>query len=216
MSASSTTSRTVHLYVFDGYADWEPAYAVAGIGQPAFQRQPGRYRVRTVGEGRRKVVSLGGLAVLPDLAVEELRPTDSAMLVLPGGDAWYDPGHHRGIRSLAREFTAAGVPLAAICGAVIGLAREGLLDQVAHTANQAAMLEVPGYRGRRHYSQEPAVDDGGIITAGAGHALEFAAAIFRRLQLYRPEVLTAWLALFRGGDPQAWADLVEAAEPVAA
>ena len=41
---------TVHLYVFDGYADWEPAFAVAGIGNPQFHREPGRWRVRTAAE----------------------------------------------------------------------------------------------------------------------------------------------------------------------
>ncbi len=31
---------TVHLFVFDTLADWEPGYAVAGINDPAFQLQP--------------------------------------------------------------------------------------------------------------------------------------------------------------------------------
>jgi len=34
--------------------------------------------------------------------------------------------------------------------------------------------------------------DGGIITAGAIGALEFAAQIFRRLEVYSDEVIDAW------------------------
>lgn len=37
----------VHVFVFDDLADWEMAYAVAGINNPQFQIAPGRYRIRT-------------------------------------------------------------------------------------------------------------------------------------------------------------------------
>ena len=37
--------RNVHLFVFDSMADWEASFAVAGINNPQFQREPGRYRV---------------------------------------------------------------------------------------------------------------------------------------------------------------------------
>jgi len=78
--------RTVHLYVFEGYVDWEPAFAIAGLNQPQFQREPGSWQVRTVGVGRSTVVrSMGGVAVLPDLALDDIRPEDSALLILPGG-----------------------------------------------------------------------------------------------------------------------------------
>ena len=30
----------VHLFVFDSMADWEPAFAIAGINNPRFQRNP--------------------------------------------------------------------------------------------------------------------------------------------------------------------------------
>ena len=51
---TAAAPRTVHLYVFDGFADWEAAHAVAGIQQPQFQRAPGRFQVRTVAEHRQQ------------------------------------------------------------------------------------------------------------------------------------------------------------------
>lgn len=41
--------QTVHLFVLDGMADWEPGFAIAGINQPAYQIHPGRYQVSTLG-----------------------------------------------------------------------------------------------------------------------------------------------------------------------
>ena len=85
-SAQQRAQRDVHVLVMDTMADWEPAFAVAHINRPA----PGvtsRYRVRTVGLGRTSVRSMGGFAVTPDLALSELVPQDSAMLILPGAEA---------------------------------------------------------------------------------------------------------------------------------
>jgi hypothetical protein len=48
-------------------ADWEPAYAVAGINSYfSLQLRPGRYRVSTV--IRHPATTMGCLAVLPDMA----------------------------------------------------------------------------------------------------------------------------------------------------
>ncbi len=34
-------TQTVHLFVFNTLSDWEPAFAIAGINNTAFQAQPG-------------------------------------------------------------------------------------------------------------------------------------------------------------------------------
>src|SRR5690606_5090886 len=63
------TDMIAHLFVFDGFADWEPAFAVAGIQDPRFQSEPGRWQVKTVAMNPSTPVrSMGGLSVLPDLA----------------------------------------------------------------------------------------------------------------------------------------------------
>src|SRR5690349_9685973 len=97
--------QTVHLYVFDTLADWEAGFAVAGLNKPAFQALPGRFRVATVGISKAPVVTIGGVTILPDLAIGELTPEQSAMLILPGGDAW-DQGANTEAIDLAKRFLA--------------------------------------------------------------------------------------------------------------
>ncbi len=203
--------RTVHLFVLDTMADWEPAYAVAGINQPEYQVQPGRYTVRTVGATRQPVRTIGGMTIVPDLALAEVAPEESAMLILPGGTAW-DEGQHAAAAEKARGFLAAGVPVAAICGATAGLARAGVLDARPHTSNAPEYLDACGYAGQAHYAGGPAVRDGDLITASGIAPLEFARLIFERLELYAPPVLDAWYALYAKGDPSGFHALQAVAE----
>lgn len=196
--------QTVHLFVLDTMSDWEPGYAVAGINQPAFQRNPGRYTVRTVGPTRDPVRTMGGIAILPDVALEELRPEESAMLILPGAATW-DGGAHPEAVEKARAFLAAGVPVAAICGATGALARGGLLDARPHTSNAREYLSwQTGYAGAAHYVDAPAHRDGDLVTASGTAPVDFARAVFDRLELYAPEVLDAWYALYKHNDPAAF------------
>jgi putative intracellular protease/amidase len=196
--------QTVHLFVLDTMADWETGYAIAGINQPAFQLNPGRYTVKTVGPSRDAVRTMGGITILPDMPLADLRPEDSAMLILPGGATW-DEGAHAEAIEKARAFLDAGVPVAAICGATGGLARAGLLDARPHTSNAREYLGfAPGYDGAAHYVDAPAHRDGDLITASGTAPVDFARAIFERLGLYAPEVLDAWYALYRHGDAAAF------------
>lgn len=205
-------SQTIHLFIFDGWADWEPAWAAAGLNQPDFQREPGRLRVQTVALTQSPVRSLGGLAVLPDLLLDTVAPADSAMLILPGGAGW-DRGEHGAAVEKARAFLDAGVPVAAICGATAGLARAGLLDARRHTSNALAYLQgVPQYAGSDRYEDRPAFNDGGLITAGGMSALEFAREIFLQLQVYEPPVLQAWYDLHKTGRAEHFARMQHAGQ----
>jgi putative intracellular protease/amidase len=204
------TPRTVHLYVFDEFADWEAAHAVAGIHQPQFQREPGRFQVKTVAAALAPVRSMGGVAVLPDLTLDALAPEDSAMLILPGGAGW-EQGEHLSAAHKAREFLAAGVPVAAICGATAGLARVGVLDERRHTSNAIAYLKGTGYAGTDRYEDVPAFSDGLLITAGGMAPLEFAREIFKALEVYEDEALDAWYDLYKTGQSQHWMRLQQAA-----
>lgn len=198
----------IHLFVFDTLSDWEPGYAIAGINNPTWQARPGHYRVRTVGVGRGPVTTIGGVTILPDLALTDLEPAQSAMLILPGGAGW-ERGEHAPAVDTARAFLAAGTPVAAICGATAGLARAGLLDQHAHTSNGRAYLQATGYRGGARYQEAPAVTDGDLITAGATAPVDFACHIFQRLGVYAAPVLDAWHGLFKTGEPAHFARLQE-------
>lgn len=193
-------SQTVHLFVFDTLADWEPAFAIAGINNPAFQAQPGRYQVRTVGVTREPVTTIGGVTIMPDGTLDELEPEQSALLILPGGAGW-DEGKHLEAIEKARQFLASDVPVAAICGATAGLALAGILDNKQHTSNAPEYLQALNYQGAAHYQNQPAVTDSNVITAGATAPIEFAYQIFTKLALYDASSLDAWYNLYKTGDP---------------
>lgn len=204
-----TSKRTVHVYVFDGLADWEVGLAIAYLNTPAFQPPTPRYCVATVGTQMASVVSMGGIRMVPDQRLDALNPADSAMLILPGGTTW-DEGKNVEAAEKAREFLAAGVPVAAICGATAGIARAGLLDDRRHTSNTPEYLQATGYAGGALYDSARAVTDKNLITAGSTGALDFARHIFAALDLYPPAAIDAWYHLFRTGEPQYFAALMSA------
>ena len=198
----------VHTAVYDTMADWEVGYATAHINTGAWQREPGRFRVRTVGATSAPVTSMGGFRVSPDVALDDLRPEESAMLILPGAETWLTGGNEAFARE-ARLFLDAGVPVAAICGATVGLAVEGLLDDRSHTSNAAEVLVGVGYGGADRYVDQPAVTDRDLITASSVAPVDFAREIFARLGLYEPEVLASWYRLFGEGNPLGYFELTE-------
>jgi putative intracellular protease/amidase len=197
----------VHVAVYDTMVDWEVGYAIVHIRGELGQRHPGRYDVRTVGESLEPVSTGGGMRIVPDLTLDRLEPDDSAMLILPGAFTW-EGGNHA-FAHKARAFLSSGRPVAAICGATAGLAREGLMDDRDHTSNAPEFLASTGYAGTLRYRDVPAVTDRDLITAGAVAPVEFAREILARLAVYEPEVLQAWYRLYGGQDASAYAVLAE-------
>jgi putative intracellular protease/amidase len=191
--------RDVHLFVLDTLADWEPAFAIAHINRPT-PGAPTRYHVRTMALDRKPAQSIGGLVIMPDMALSELVPADSAMLILPGADTWTDAVTDPALAK-ARDFVEVGIPVAAICGATFGLARAGLLDDRRHTSNARRWLASSGYRGGAYYVYEPAVEDHGVITASVTASLEFARLILARLKVFPKKALDAWYGLYKTGNP---------------
>ncbi|MDG9726264.1 MULTISPECIES: DJ-1/PfpI family protein [unclassified Streptomyces] len=197
------TRKPVHLAVYDTLADWETGHATAHLARAG-------YPVRTVGPTTDSVTSIGGLRVQPDLALAGLRPEDSSLLVLPGADLWDAGDDLAPFARTARAFLDAGVPVAAICGATAGLAREGLLDDRAHTSAVSFYLAATGYAGGGRYVEADAVTDGGLVTAGPTEPVAFAREVLGLLGAYEGEVLDAWYRLFHDSDPQAYAVLEKA------
>jgi putative intracellular protease/amidase len=201
---------TVHLFVFNSVSDWEYGYLADGINDPQFQKTPGKFKVKTVALSDKPITTVGGLRVTPDTTLDKLKPTNSTMLVLPGGSAW-DKKRNKEAVEAAAKFLDKGVPVAAIGGATAGLARAGLLDEVAHTSNSKEYLTATGYQGDSFYQDKPAVIAGKLITASTTNPVNFAAAIFLVLDLYPEAVLSAWYNLYKTGDKKYYTDLLKAA-----
>ncbi|MCS0638666.1 DJ-1/PfpI family protein [Streptomyces sp. LP05-1] len=193
-------ARTVHLAVYDTLADWETGHATAWLARSGFE-------IRTVGLGAGPVTSIGGLRITPDLPLARLRPEDSALLVLPGADLWDTSDELAPFAARARTFLESGVPVAAICGATAGLAREGLLDDRSHTSAALPYLEATGYRGGGRYVEADAVTDGGLITAGPTEPVAFAREVLGRMGAFEGDRLDAWFRLFHDSDAAAYEEL---------
>jgi putative intracellular protease/amidase len=202
-------TRTVHVAVYDTLADWEVGHAIAHIRSERWQREPGSWRVVTVGPTTAPVTTMGGMRVVPDMALADLQPADSAMLILPGADAWLD-GRNDAFAAKARAFVDAGVPVAAICGATAGLAAVGLLDDRRHTSNAAEFLAMTGYAGGGLYTGEPATTDRLVTTASATTPVAFAREVLGALGVYEPSVLDSWTKLYRDNDPAGFYELMAA------
>ncbi|MFE8989423.1 type 1 glutamine amidotransferase family protein [Streptomyces collinus] len=203
---NATTGRPgkpVHLAVYDTLADWETGHATAHLARAG-------HEIRTVGPATAPVRSIGGLRIQPDLALDDLRPEDSALLILPGADLWDTGDSLAPFARTARAFLDAGVPVAAICGATAGLAREGLLDDRDHTSAVSFYLAATGYAGGGRYVEADAVTDGALVTAGPTEPVAFAREILRLLGVYEGEVLDAWYRLFHDSDAAAYAVLEKA------
>ncbi|WP_432096448.1 DJ-1/PfpI family protein [Streptomyces sp. bgisy100] len=204
--------RTVHVAVYDTLADWEFGHATAHLRNTAYHRAPrDEVDVVAVSATGDPVTTMGGLRLLPGLGLDALRPEDSALLILPGAELWDSGAENAPFAAAARTFLDAGVPVAAICGATAGLAREGLLDDRDHTSGAAGYLAgQPGYRGAERYRETDAVRDRGLITAGPTEPVAFAREILAELDLMEPEVLDAWYRLFRHSDAGAFPVLMAA------
>jgi putative intracellular protease/amidase len=197
--------KPVHLAVYDTLADWETGHTTAYLAR-------GGYEIRTVGASLAPVRSVGGLRIQPDVPLDDLRPGDSSLLILPGADLWDTSDDLAPFARKAREFLDADVPVAAICGGTAGLAREGLLDDRAHTSAVSFYLAATGYKGGERYVDTDAVTDGRLITAGPTEPVAFAREVFGLLGVYEGEVLDAWYRLFHDSDAEAYAVLEAAGQ----
>ena len=202
-SSTGTTRKPVYLAVYDTLADWETGHATAQLARAG-------YEIRTVGPTREPVRSVGGLRVQPDLALADVRPSDAALLILPGAGLWDAGDDLAPFARTARAFLDAGVPVAAICGATAGLAREGLLDDRDHTSAVSFYLAATGYGGGDRYVEADAVTDGGLVTAGPTEPVAFAREILRLLHVYDDEAVDAWYRLFHDSDAGAYVVLEKA------
>jgi putative intracellular protease/amidase len=157
--------------------------------------------VVTVGYTTQPITSMGGLRVLPDLALADLRPEQTRLLLLPGGDAWLEAEPPEGLATLLRTLETHAVPIAGICAATVALARAGLFRGRHHTSNGQAFLaqHAPGYQSPGLYVEALAVRDRGVISASGLGAVEFAREIFAELEVFGEGDLRLFEEMYRHG-----------------
>ncbi len=188
-------SKAVYLFVIPGFADWEPAHALAEL------RRHGNYRVEVVGLTTEAVQSMGGLTVQPTRVLADIDPADVAVFIMPGGDRWEQQPLDDRLVQLLQALDARGVPIAAICAATTAVVRAGVLRGRRHTSNGLAYLreQIPDYADDATYIDAPAVRDRALITASGLADVEFAREIMAELDVLSPDDRELWTTLFRGG-----------------
>jgi putative intracellular protease/amidase len=185
-------SKSCYLFVFDGFADWEPSLITTGLNQHT------DVKVKTFSVEGKPVVSMGGLKVVPDLSLNDLSINDVSVLVLPGGTAW-DTMINPTLIALINLVNKNGRVLAAICGATVFLGRSGYLNGIKHTSNHLYFLKNSGgkYEGEDWYVNKPCVADKNIITANGTAMVAFAKAVFTSLNISDGnDNLKSWLSFF--------------------
>ena len=188
--------RSIHIVVFDGFADWEPAHALAEL------RRWGKRTVRSIGFSSAPVVSMGGLTVVPDVVLDAVTAEEIELLLLPGGDLWEHGSYPRAtLEALLARLVDAERPIAAICAGTLALGRAGLLDDRQHTSNGRDYLstQVPEYAGASHYIEAAALRDAHVITATGLAPVDFAREIFAELQIFTAADEALWYRMFKHG-----------------
>jgi len=191
---------TVYFLIFEGFADWQAGLALCEI------RRPGDWQVQTAGFSASVVVSMGGLAVQPDVSLAQIDLARAAMLIVPGGHLWLR-GEGSAAVAIIRDARDAGVPVAGIDSGVLALARAGLLNDVRHTGNWPGQIasQVATYAGEQQYDASVlAVSDGSVITASHLGSVEFAHDIIHALHLYSPSDRDHWYRLFKHAQLPPW------------
>ena len=182
------------VYLPEGFADWEGSYLLPELAE-------NKISYVTVSENGKPVTSIGRLRVTPDAGLFDIQPSDISGLILIGSDSWADPSQNLSALKLATELLSREVLVAAICGATVALAREGLLDKRKHTSNNLEMLKkiVPSYKGEAFYEETLAVTDKNLITAAGVGPIEFTLELMKALNIYSEEKRKHWFNLFKNG-----------------
>lgn len=189
---------TVVLYAFDTMADWEYGHLVGTLAQLRGAGLP--VDLIVAGDSTAEVTTLGGLTLRLEYTLSDLDPAHIDMLVLPGGKTW--DARHDSILGLAADRLTHEQPVAVICGATLGLARRGLLDDRHHTSNAPGFLAVSGYGGAHLYEAARVVVDGALITAPGSSPLEFTREILTVTGLLSPDAAHAWHQGHATGQPE--------------
>jgi len=142
---------------------------------------------------------MGGVTVLPSMALDRVDPADVAAFIVPGGDRWEAGPVEPDLAQLLRTLDEREIPIAAICGATVAIARLGLIRGRRHTSNGLEYLrkKAPDYADAATYVDAPAVRDAKLITASGLGDVEFARELFEELGVLPASTREMWAQIFR-------------------
>lgn len=178
------------FFVLNEYADWEGGYLSSQLN-----RNP-EWLVKTASI-KPEVTSIGGFTTKIDYQVDDI-PSDIDLLVLIGGDTWRT--ENVSLLELIQTRLNSSKPVAAICGSVDYLARNGLLDGYKHTGNsQYLWRKYINYHNDNDYMNEQAVIDNNLVTANGTAVLEFTNLVLKMIEFNSDDQVNKMTDLYKVG-----------------
>lgn len=204
----------VYLYVLDTLADWEIGFILAELNSTRYlTKSKLPLNIIKIGNTTKQITTMGGIAITPDESIDNIRFENGDLLILPGGDTWMS-GANSKIINIVSEILNSKVIIAAICGATIALAKNGLLNHRTHTSNDMDFLKMtcPEYTGSNYYLNKPAVIDDNLITASGLAPFEFTYEILKKIDVMKKNTLEAWYQLYKTKEPSWFVKLIDSLE----
>jgi len=200
----------VFVYVLNTLADWEIAYITAEINSGRYLKKSiEKPEIVKVGKNSDSIKTMGGIEITPDITVKEIQAQKGDLLILPGADTWQTENHGE-ILNFLKNNIGKDITIAAICGAAIALAYNGLLNEVKHTSENLDLLKMmcPNYTGEKNYCNIPAVTDNNLITASGLAPLEFTYEILKKIDVMEKNTVDAWYNFFKTRETKYYFELM--------
>jgi hypothetical protein len=156
--------KTCYVFLSESYADWEIGLMMAGLHSSR------AVEVLTFALTKDPVCSMGNLAVMPDLSLDEVDPADIDLLVLTGSPVW-EKGENQALSGLISCILHRHISIAAMADSTLFMA--------CYRADRAV------------------VRDGHFITAGGPYPFQFARKIFKYFGLLDNEQFMEWYQHFQ-------------------
>ncbi|TLQ17960.1 glutamine amidotransferase [Lentilactobacillus parafarraginis] len=173
------------------FSDWEGAYLTSQLNAAD------NWQVKTASDNQ-YVKSIGGLNVRVDYLLEDI-PDDINLLVLIGGNSW-NLNSKRLKTTISKTLNDPDKTVAAICGAVDYLARNGLLNKYRHTGNAVYLWkDYSEYTNQKCFERKQSVVDQNLITANGTAPLEFTERVLNNIHFDTPTSIHKSVNLYRIG-----------------
>ena len=204
--------KKICMYLMNGMADHEHGYLLTALSS---QIEP-KYEFCTVALSKEPIITMGGLKITPNYALNEINKEDIIALILIGADMqlWLN-SEQEPILNLAIELLKRNILVAGICGATLGLASKGLLDERVHTSNIEFLLTnfVKDYKGIKNYKNDVvAVYDKNLITASSAGSLLWAKYILENLEIFSKSAIESWYKYYDLGISEYYIEFMQKIE----
>lgn len=199
-----------YLYVLDSLADWEISFITAELNSKRYFSKDVKLDLIIVGNSLKAIKTMGGMTITPDHDINNIKFEDGDLLILPGANSWLEEDNKR-VLEIVSDLINKNITIAAICGATVALAQNGLLDNRKHTSNSKEFLKMfsSNYNGDSYYTDTFVVTDNNLITATGLAPLEFSYEIFKKLDIMKTDTLKAWYQLYKRKDSKSFYSLME-------